>query len=182
MKTLKFTIIILAFVLGAFASIGILQPTVEYGVSVNTSRNHMTTWKVMAADDLMSEWIEGFKSIKLIEGELNTLGSKYEVVIVDHGEDYTMMETVTAVEKGKRLSLSIENESLITNRDIIFEPGADGGTKVTTSNVTKGKAWFMRSMFPLIRSSFQEQEEKHYNAFAELVDRSDIDVYLSEQE
>ena len=87
MKTLKFTIIILAFVLGAFASIGILQPTVEYGVSVNTSRNHMTTWKVMAADDLMSEWIEGFKSVKLIEGELNTLGSKYEVVIVDHGED-----------------------------------------------------------------------------------------------
>jgi uncharacterized protein YndB with AHSA1/START domain len=182
MKTLKFTIIILAFVLGAFASIGLLQPTVKYGVSVNTSRNHMTTWKVMASDDLMSEWIEGFKSIKLIEGELNTLGSRYEVVIEDHGEDYTMMETVTAVEKGKRLSLSIENESLITNMDIIFEPSSDGGTKVTTHNVAEGKAWFVRSMFVFMKGSFQEQEEKHYNAFAELVDRSDIDVYLNEQE
>lgn len=182
MKCLKITEVVLSVIFGVFALIGVIQPSVEYGVTVNTSRDQMITWDVMVANDLMSEWIEGYKSIDLMEGELNTVGSKYEVIVEHEGEVFKMVETLTAVEPGMHLAMTIENEMLTTQLNITFESGPDGGTKVITHNIAQGKSWFYRSLFPLIKADFQRQEQKHYNAFAELVDRSDIDLFLGELE
>ena len=180
MKGLKTTLAILSLVFGGFAFIGIVQPSVEYGTIVNTGRDPITTWNVMVAEDLLSEWVEGHESIELIEGEMNAVGSKYEVTIVHEDQEYKMIETLKIVEPGKRLLMNLDNEYLSTDLEVLLESGPDGGTRVTTHNVAQGKSWFYRSIFPMMKGQFQEQEEKHYNAFAELVDRSDIDVFLNE--
>lgn len=182
MKGLKITLVVLSIIFGLFTLVGIIQPSVEYGTTVNTNRDQMTTWNVMVADDLLSEWIDGHKSIKLIEGDMNAVGSKYEVIVEHEGQEYKMIETLKIVEPGKRLVMNLDNDFLSTDLEVNFEAGPNGGTKLTTHNVATGKSWFSRSVFPMMKGKFQDQEEKHYNAFAELVDRSDIDMFLNNQD
>ena len=181
MKGLKITLTILTLVFGCFAVIGVIMPSVEYGVTVHATKDPQTVWKVMSDQSLMGEWIEGFKSIELTSGERYAEGSTNTIVIEQEGEEFVIYETVTVVKEAEQLSMNIENDVLTTVVDIMLEPGPDGGTKITTHNVATGKSWFFRSLFPLMKGSFQDEEAKHYNALAELSERSDLDIFLDEQ-
>ena len=175
MKVLKTIILVIAIILGGFALIGIIKPSVEYGVSVEVSKSPDQAWNVYTNPDLFDQWLEGFKSITVVEDVEGIVGSVYEVEVDANGNQAVFTEKVTAFDENELFGMHISNEDINTDISVSFEATESGGTKITSHGVAKGTTWFMKSMFALMGSAFQEQEQKNYDALAALIERTEME-------
>lgn len=181
MKILKYLVIFLvAFVLLFFA-IGFLKPTVEYGHTITVEKPVEEAWAVHQDASKFDQWLKGFKSIELIEGEEGEVGSKYKVV-VNPGEgqpDFEMTETIVEKEPFDHITFSFDSDMMVFNQTTSFSE-ENGKTTVATDSKVKGKGMMMRSMFALMEmlgGSFQAQEEENINNLKKVIEENTTEYY-----
>lgn len=181
MKILKyFLYAIVAFVVIFFA-IGLLKPSVNYGHEITVNKSVEEAWAVHQDESKFGLWLDGFKSIDLIEGEAGAVGSKYKVV-VNPGEgqpDFEMIETVVALEEFDHVELSFDSEMMRFDQTTTFSE-SDGKTTIKTESKVKGNGIIMRSLFALMEmfgGSFQTQEEKNVEALKKVIEENTTDYY-----
>jgi len=110
MKILKYLLYLIAFLIIAFVAVGFIHPTVNYGHEITVNKSIKEAWAVQQDASKFGQWLEGFKSIDLIEGEAGTLGSKYKVVVQPEGQpDFVMTETVTSVKEFDHCAQEVKN-------------------------------------------------------------------------
>ena len=69
----------------------------------------------------MGEWLEGYKSMELIEGEPLTVGSKHKLVFEEDGQEMTFTETVTAIEPLKEFSFDFDHDMMSSSIQMTLE-------------------------------------------------------------
>lgn len=176
MKALKIIIIIAALLFGGFFAIGIFKPTVEYGVTVEVSKSPQHSWDVYTNPETLGEWLEGFSSIKTIEDAGQEVGSVYEVEVHAQGEKHVFIEKMTAFDEPRLFGMNISNEMISTDIAVTFEPTESGGTTITSKASATGANWFAKSLFALMASTFNDQEQRNYDALAELIERTEVEI------
>ncbi len=175
MKVLKY---ILFFVLGLvvlFVLIGIVKPTVSYGHEITVNKSIDEAWAVTQDETKYDQWLKGFQSIELIEGEKGQVGSKYKVV-VQPGEgqpDFEMTETIVSIAENDHVEMHFDSEAMVFEQTISFS-GSGGNTTITSDSKVKGKGLMSRSMFAVMGmfGAFQAQEEENFNALKTLIDEN----------
>lgn len=127
MKFLKIILFAGAGLVLIFFSLGLIFPSYEYESSVMVKASPEKCWIVFHDSKKMSEWMDGFESLTLKNGEPMTPGSLYEIVVNDHNKRIVMSEKLIEVNAPTRVSYELNNEVLKSESSFSFE-----GTASTT--------------------------------------------------
>lgn len=130
MKALKIIGIVLAIVIIAALSVGIIVPSYDYQVSVQVNASPEKCWKTFHDTRQMNKWMEGFESLSLKKGDSLTVGSQYEIVIYGHDKRMVMNETITEINAPVKVSYELNNDVLKSEMTFSF----DGNSVTTISN------------------------------------------------
>jgi len=181
MKILKFLgLLLIGFVL-LFFVMGLVKPSVDYGHTITVDKPLKEAWAVHQDVSKYDQWLEGFKSIKLISGKKGVPGSTYKVV-VNPGEgqpDFEMIETVVEYKKFDLVNLSFDSDMMVFNQTTSFAEN-NGKTSITTDSKVNAKGIIMRSMFAIMETfagSFQKQEEKNLESLKALINNNEQDYF-----
>jgi len=181
MKILKYILLLIVGLFIVFILIGLLKHTVNYGHEITVNKSLEEAWAVSQDETKYGKWLEGFKSMELIEGEAGAIGSKYKVV-VNPGEgqnDFKMIETVISKKELDHVEMHFDSDMMDFDQTILYSE-TDGKANVKTESTVKGKGIMMRSMFAImemIGGSFQAQEEKNLEALKTLIEENTTDYY-----
>jgi len=176
MKILKYILFIIIGLIVLFLAIGLLKKSVSYGHEIKVKKPIQEAWFVTQDATKYSQWLEGFKSIELISGEQNKVGSKYKV-IVEPGEgqpEFEMIETLVSLEELDHVTLYFDSEFMDFEQTISFKE-ANGMTTVKTDSKVIGKNIISRSMFAIIEmftGSFTKQETKNIDALKRVIEEN----------
>ena len=181
MKVFKFLISLILILALLFIAVGFIKPTVHYGHEIVVDKPAKEAWAIHADDAKYAQWLDGFKSIDLINGKHNEIGSQYRVV-VSPGEgqpDFEMIETIVDKKDYDYIDLSFDSNRMTFDQRTSFVEDA-GQTAIKTESHVSGKGIMMKSMFALmdiLGGSFQAQEEKNIEALKNVINNNTTDYY-----
>lgn len=181
MKILKYLLFVIVGLIVLFFAIGLLKTSVNYGHEITTTKSVQEAWAVTQDASKYAQWLEGFKSIELISGEQNEIGSKYKVV-VQPGEgqpEFEMTQTLVAFKEFEHATLHFDSEMMDFEQTISFAE-AEGGSTVTSDSKVMGKSLPMRSMFAIMEmlgGAFTTQEAKNFENLKVLIDENTTDYF-----
>ena len=180
MKILKYLLFLIIGLVLAFLAVGFIHPTVNYGHEITVNKSIKEAWTVQQDASKYGQWLEGFKSIDLIEGEAGKVGSKYRVIVQPEGQpDFEMIETVASVKEFDHMQLKFDSDMMLFDQTTSFVE-ADGKTTIKTDSKVDGKGMMMRSMFALMEmfgGAFQKQEVANIEALKKVIEENTTDYY-----
>ena len=184
MKILKYILFGVLGLVFLFLAIGMAKPSVSYGHEITANKPIEEAWAVTQDASKYDQWLEGFKSIELIEGQMNQPGSKYKVVVEpnDGQPDFEMIETLVSVKEFDHVEMHFVSE-FMDFEQIMSLSESDGKTTVKTASKVIGKNLMTRSMFAvmeLFTGSFTAQEKKNIEALKEVIEKNTTDYYPEE--
>ena len=180
MKALKKTFLILITLVIIFFAVGILNPSISYDYEITVNKPAKETWAVAKDESKFDQWLEGFISIELIEGELEKPGSKYKVVLQSEDQPpVEIIETLLSINEFEQIKFNYDNEYM--NMDYtITHSEVEGTTIVKTESKVMAKSLIMRSMFTIMETFggvFYAQEKKNMVALKRVIDENTTDYY-----
>lgn len=189
LKNMKFLKGLLFLIFGLvlfFFLAGVLRPSVSYGHKITVNKNIKEAWAVYQDVSKYNQWLDGFKSIKLMEGEKNAVGSKYKVVVNpgDGQPDFEMVETVESFKEFDHMALHFDSDVMIFDQITSFAE-SKGKTVIETKSKVTGKGIRMKSIFSLMElftDSFQKQETKNIENLKRVIESNTTDYYSASNE
>ena len=126
-------------------------------------------WASFTNVELMSQWVQGFDSLRLLEGEGETVGSIYELTFREGKRKIVMIETVTAFDPNELFAFEAETKGMKNSAETYFV--ADGeGTIIRSRNCFFASSFFFRMMMPLMRGAIAKRIAADFDRFKALVE------------
>lgn len=181
MKILKYILYVILGLIVAFFALGLLKSSISYGHEITVDKSIEEAWAVSKDPSKFGQWLDGFKSIELISGEQDQVGSKYKV-IVNPGEgqpDFEMIETLASMKEFEEINLKFDSEMMDFDQTMTYKE-SDGKTTIKTDSKVMAKGMIMRSMFAvmeLLGGSFTKQEAKNMEALKTVIESNTTDYY-----
>ncbi|MDX1685024.1 MAG: SRPBCC family protein [Saprospiraceae bacterium] len=160
-------------IIGALAAIiiviGLLNPTYEDQVSVSIDAPVEKAFAIFQDSQYMRDWIPGYKSSEIIDGEELRVGSKYKLTFEEGSREFTMVETITDYIPDEKFGFDLDDDYGKFHVDVTFEE-KDGKTKVTETMTGASKGIIGKAMMALMKGSIKNQKQEMYNDLASLVE------------
>ncbi|MBT8233782.1 MAG: hypothetical protein HKO66_13070 [Saprospiraceae bacterium] len=181
MKFLKYLLYVILALILIFLALGIFKSSISYGHEIKVDKPLKEAWAVSQDASKYDKWLKGFKSIELISGEQNEVGSKYKV-IVNPGEgqpDFEMTETIISLEEFDHVTLDFDSDMMDFVQTINFSE-EDGKTVISSDSKVIGKGIITRSMLAsmeMLMGAFTAQEAENFEALKVLINENTTDYY-----
>ncbi len=181
MKIIKYILFAIIGLILLFFAAGFIKPSVDYGAEITVDKPMKEAWAVAQDESKFALWLDGFKSMELIEGESGAIGSKYKV-IVNPGEgetDFEMIETIVSKKEFEHIELHFDSDMMDFDQRVTHAE-KDGKTTIRTESTVSAKNMMLRSMFALremFGGAFEKQETKHLNALKKVIEENTTDYY-----
>lgn len=161
MKIFKYIALLFLFLIATFFAIGIFTPSFTYQNKVTVNAPVEKVFMLFTDTAKMKEWLPGFISITNDSGIPYSIGSKWNLVLVQEDQRYEMTETMMAFKVNKQYSYQLDNAVLRNQVDIYFKP--DGNkTEITAHNFVTGNSIIWRSIFFFYEKEFYRQGQETY--------------------
>lgn len=76
----------------------------KYRVEVNIKKPRTEVSNALRDKDAALKWIKGLKSFELIKGQMEEVGSQYEMVFNNNGKESKMIETITSFDSPNKIT------------------------------------------------------------------------------
>lgn len=181
MKFLKIALIVLGAIIVLYLAMGLFKSSVEYGSEIVTNKSVEEAWAVSQDESKYDQWLDGFKSMELIEGEHAQPGSKYRIIVNpgEGQEDFEMIETLISIKEYEHVEMHFDSDMMDFEQTIRFAE-TEEGSRITTESKVLGKGVMMRAMFgwmEMLFGSFTAQETKNQEALRELINANTTDYF-----
>jgi hypothetical protein len=170
MKILKLILGCFAAIIIGFLLIGVIWPSIRYENKIEIDRTAQETFAQFNDSAKMKNWITGLKDLKMVNGNWNDLGSKYQIVVEQEETTYIMYETLTGIVPGKLYAFVLENDVLINEVEIRFAQKNPGTTELVIKNKVRGKNIFWRSLFPFFKGLFKKSDLENYQNLKKMIE------------
>lgn len=169
MNALKYILISLGVVILAFLSMGIIHPsfTYENSVQVNATVDH--SFDIFTTDSLGPEWLIGLKGYEVLEGAPHQPGSKFLMKFEVEGQKFEFTETLNEFIPNEKFAFSMSTDLFDGDITITFTKN-DGGTLISQSTTNYPKGLFNKSMFYIMKGSFESQAQLSYDNLKQLIE------------
>jgi len=169
MTFLKYALGLVAILSVVFLLIGALVPTFSYEsrIIVDAPREH--SFAVFSDETRMGDWLSHFKSIELVSGAPNEVGSEYRLVIVEKGEKMVMTETVKAFDENEFYAFELDNDVMLADVEIRFS-GDETSTEIVATTKVNGKNFLWRSILPLFKSMMTQRAQHDYDKLKHVIE------------
>ena len=176
----KYLGLILILLVLFFFAMGLVKPTVEYGHTITVDKPVAEAWAVHQDVTKYNQWLKGFQSIELIEGEQNTIGSKYRVTVIpqEGADKFVMTETIKSIKPNDHITLDFDSDFMDFNQSTRFSSNGNQ-TTITTESKTTGKTFIQRCLFSTMETlagMFKAQEVENIENL-KIVINNNTDVY-----
>ena len=161
-------ILIIAAIVVFFAP-AVMKPTLTHESRVLISKTPKDVWKKFSDSDNMGKWIEGFKSIEIISGEPNTVGSKYKIVIEENGEHFEAIETVKEIVENEKIAFRLSGD-MLTDDVVITLVNKGLSTEFIQTETLQANDFFYKALFYWMHSSLSEESQKNLNNLKKFVE------------
>jgi uncharacterized protein YndB with AHSA1/START domain len=168
MKALKIIGISLAATIVALLGIGVVVPSYEYQSSIQVNASPEKCWKVFHNTKLMSQWMDGFESLKLKSGDSLTLGSQYEIVVHGHDKRMTMSEKIIEVNAPTKVSYELKNDVLKSEFTFSFE--GSSSTTITSHYKISGNNVLWKSILFLSKSYMTKASQDQLSLLKKVIE------------
>ena len=180
MKKLLYVLYVILALVAIYLAFGIFRPVVNYGTEITVDKSIEEAWGVAQDKTKYDQWLEGFKSMELIEGEYFQPGSKYKIVVEpsDEQPEFEMIETIVSLEEFDHVDMHFDSEFMDFEQRIVYSE-ADGKTTIRSESKVKGEGMMSRSMFAIMElfGAFTKQEKKNFEALKKLIEENTTDYY-----
>ncbi len=181
MKILKYILFAILGLVLLFFLIGLIKPVTKYGHTITVDKPIEEAWAITQDESKYDKWLKGFKSMELISGERNKVGSKYKVIVnpSEGQDDFEMIETLVAIKEFDHVEMHFDSEPMKFEQIISFKEN-NGKTTVATDSKVFGKGIMMRSSFALMEmftGSFTKQETENMENLKKLINENTTDYF-----
>ena len=137
-------------------------------VMVNKPVGH--TFRLFLDEEIMAQWVSGFKAIEILSGKPRTADSLYRMLIHFNGEDFQIYQKLLEVEKDERVHVQMEHPEFITYSEIMFSKSGLS-TEMLCKVKIEGKNVKMKLAMPLVKSVLESRNEKDYLVFKKIAEK-----------
>ena len=149
---------LVAILVAAFFSLGVLFPAVEYTTTVEINKPRDTTWQVMRE---RKDWIYGFKSYEQLSGTPDQPGSRARVTVMRGGRETIFDTQLIEIKPPEYAVTELTNDMLVHDATVhLTESG--GKTTVVSDEKLAGKNAFWRSIFAIFRSQIVDTSRRNF--------------------
>ena len=141
----------------------------KYTVEVIINKDIETVVREIRSRDAAFKWMDNLESFELIEGQLDSLNSKYKMVFNNKGKIQEMTETITEFNPPRSITTVYEMASVWNECVNRFE---DKDGKTVYSMDTTFKFGFLMNLFIwMFKPMFKKESLKGLTAFKEYVEK-----------
>ena len=164
MKTIKVILIIISILVFAFLATGIVVQKTSYSAMVIIEKPINTVFSNFMKIDSSKSWMPDIKSVKAINKNPEIIGSLYNVVVLNQGQEIAMTEKIVAYVPNEKVSLFFDAENMLKKDDYLFTE-KNGITTVTLNASCQSESFLMACMFPYFKGTFQAQDQSYLDNF-----------------
>ena len=158
MKFLKYTLIVIAFLIAGFFLLGVVKSEITYNSEVTVDKPLAESWAVGQDKEKIKDWLEGFQKMEVISGTPGTVGAVTDIYFNTDGEEMIIRETIKEIVPNEAISMFFEMDFM--NMDYTMTMvNVDGKTKISSNTVVVGNGMFAKSFIALLGGSFSGQED-----------------------
>jgi len=169
MKIVKIVLAALVGIILLFLSIGLVFPSYEYQSSIEVKASPEKCWEAYHDTKKMREWLDGFESLTLKNGELLANGSTYEIVITDDGHRMIMNEKIIEVNAPTKVTYELNNDVLKSEFSFSFE--GTTSTKITSKYKITGNNVLWKSILFLSKSYMTGEAQKQLAGLKKVIEK-----------
>ncbi len=144
----------------------------KYTVRVEVDRPIEEAWEVLMDESRMGEWLEGYKSTELIEGEPLTVGSKHKLVFEENGQEMTFTETVTAIEPLKEFSFDFDHDMMSSSIQMTLESVGPASTRIMNRTHFKATGFFINLFMYFMTPRMKGRQRRSFARLKALIEAS----------
>ncbi|HEY4800882.1 MAG TPA: SRPBCC family protein [Bacteroidia bacterium] len=170
-KIFKYILGFISLVVLVFFSFGILTPSIDYDTKIAVSKSAETSFKTFTDVMKLSDWVPGFKGVKLLSGQQLVVGTTIEVTVEQEGKTYVLLQEITGIKENELVEFTLSNNMLSNDCKIRFEKFADH-TDIIASDHIQGKNIFWRALFAMDQSRFKKQSAEMYARLKNVIEKS----------
>ena len=127
----------------------------KYEVSITIDKDIETIANTLRDPNAALKWMNGLLSMKHIEGDFETIGSKYEMIFQNGKKKQVMIETIKSFNPPSEMTLLYEMGNV---KNICENKFSDlhRQTKYTMVNIFKFP-WYLQIIMPIFKKMFVKQ-------------------------
>lgn len=170
MKKIKIILAVISTIVLVFFLTGLVVKETNYTVQVSIKKPRNEVFTIFNTTGNLKKWIPEIKSIDTLKFNEGKIGSVFEMVVENNGEEITMTEKILAYIPNKKITLFFDAENMLKTDDYIFEEN-ESITVVTLNATCRSDSYIMACVFPYFKSIFKEQDQTYLNNFKAYVNQ-----------
>ncbi|AUC86532.1 1,4-dihydroxy-2-naphthoate prenyltransferase [Polaribacter sp. ALD11] len=169
MKTIKVILIIISVLVLAFLTTGLVIKETSYSATVSIEKPVNEVFNNFMKIDSVKNWIPEIQSVKATNKNPGMIGSIYNVVVLNQGEEIKMTEKIMAYVPNEKVTLFFDAENMLKKDDYLFSE-ENGITTITLNASCQSESFIMACMFPYFKGTFQKQDQSYLNNFKNYIE------------
>lgn len=169
MRILKYLFAVIAVLGIGFFLVGVLVPRFSYTNEVNINATPAEVWAVFTDESRTAEWMAGFKGFDHVRGNPLEVGSQWRLRLVQNGEEFEVLETVTEVTPEETFAFTLDADVMVASVKVELRPAGQSTQFVATSQV-EGKTAAWKSLLWMAKENMQQQGQNNYLALKAIIE------------
>ena len=181
MKILKYLLYAILLLIVLFFAAGLFTSSISYGYQIEVDKPVEEAWAVSHDESKYADWLKGFTSLELLEGEKFAVGSKYKVVVTPYEgkPGFEMIETITSIKENDHITMEFDSDYNKFIQTITFSED-EGTTTVKTDSKVLGNGIMYRSLYAtmhMLGDVFTKQEAENLENLKVLIQENTTDYF-----
>ncbi|WP_299064116.1 SRPBCC family protein [uncultured Polaribacter sp.] len=164
MKTIKIILGIITTVVLLFLLTGLFVKETTYTAKVSVNKPIEEVFKTFNDSENIKNWIPEVQSLEVVKENPGKIGSEYKIVILNQGQEITMLQRVLAYIENEKVTLFFNAQGMLKRDDYIFTE-KDGVTNITLNASCQSETYLMACVFPFFKGTFLKQDQGYLNNF-----------------
>jgi uncharacterized membrane protein len=149
---------------------GIVIKETSYTAKVSIEKPLTTVFNNFMKIDSVKNWIPEIKSVKAVNQNTGIIGSVYNVVVLNQGQEIAMTEKIMAYVPNEKVTLFFDAENMLKKDDYLFTE-ENGVTTITLNASCQSESFLMACMFPYFKGTFKAQDQSYLNNFKTFLEK-----------
>ena len=164
---------IVALLIVGVVIIGLMNPTYNETITVEVDAPVDKTFDIFNKPGTMGEWLEGFVSMEILEGEQNEVGAKYKLTFEENGKQFSMVETITEFDENQRVGFDLTDDHGGDFHMNITFTEKDGKTTIAETMTGSSSGIFGNAMMALMKGSINKQKTGWYEKLGDYIEKQE---------
>lgn len=168
MKLVKIILGIVIILLLVFLSTGIIVNEVKYTAEIQINKPIVIVFENFKNRNHLKKWLPGVKSIQPKQEKLGILGSTYDIIVENNGQEVKMTQKILNYLENEKITFQFDSNQMTKTTEYDFI--ANGNTtKIIQNSSINSKSYITACLYPYFKGTFQKvslqslQKAKEYS-------------------